>query len=214
MYISQTEATCPVEHTRSIQMIDQALNLLTLYIIWKARGLTVAPDPSPEELQFREKLKESRDSLLEKLLEFTVGTQSNTSDGVRRAVSNSLPFDRGIAHYSSQAFQNLMNLHILFCPAQSIAPDGSPLPTAFLALTLEDETQYRCAGFVQAEIERYAEELDELSPPSEEGSDENDSDGQETENEAQPKAKKSKKAKGKQRVRSESPGIVNHLLRR
>ncbi|PSR72770.1 hypothetical protein PHLCEN_2v11369 [Hermanssonia centrifuga] len=178
-------------------MIDQALNLLTLYIIWKARGLTVAPDPSPEELQFREKLKESRDSLLEKLLEFTVGTQSNTSDGVRRA-----------------AFQNLMNLHILFCPAQSIAPDGSPLPTAFLALTLEDETQYRCAGFVQAEIERYAEELDELSPPSEEGSDETDSDGQETENEAQPKAKKSKKAKGKQRVRSESPGIVNHLLRR
>ena len=67
-------------------MIDQALNLLSLYIMWKTRGLTSATDPSPEEIRFREKLKASRDVLLEKLLEFAVGTQSNTSEGVRRAV--------------------------------------------------------------------------------------------------------------------------------
>jgi cohesin complex subunit SA-1/2 len=68
-------------------MIDQALQLQTLYIIWKARGLTTALDPSEEEVRFRDKLREYRDALVEKLLEFAVGTQSNTTEGVRRAVS-------------------------------------------------------------------------------------------------------------------------------
>ena len=67
-------------------MIDHALNLLTLYVIWKARGLTHTAEPSAEEAQLRERLKECRDSLLEKLLEFAIGTQSNTADGVKRAV--------------------------------------------------------------------------------------------------------------------------------
>lgn len=67
-------------------MVDQALSLLTLYIIWKARGLSNAAEPSAEEVRLRERLKESRDALLEKLLEFAIGTQSNTSDGVKRAV--------------------------------------------------------------------------------------------------------------------------------
>lgn len=71
-------------------MVDQALHLSTLYIIWKARGLTNAADPSLEEEQYKTKLKEARESLLEKLLEFTLGTQSNTSDGVKRAVSDSM----------------------------------------------------------------------------------------------------------------------------
>lgn len=53
-----------------------------------------------------------------------------------------------------------MNLHILFCPSQSIAPDGSRLPTAALPLTMDDEVQYRCVGFIESEIERYAEQLD------------------------------------------------------
>lgn len=71
-------------------MIDQTLHLLTLYIMWKARGLTSASDPTPEELRYREELKEHRDALVEKLLGFVVGTQSNTADGVRRAVSQTI----------------------------------------------------------------------------------------------------------------------------
>lgn len=67
-------------------MIDHALNVLTLYVLWKARGLTHATEPSPEEALLREKLTECRASLLEKLFEFAVGTQSNTADGVKRAV--------------------------------------------------------------------------------------------------------------------------------
>lgn len=69
-------------------MVDRALQVLTLHIIWKARNLTAtAGEFSPEEQRSREKLLEQREVLLEKLLEFAIGTQSNTAEGVRRAVS-------------------------------------------------------------------------------------------------------------------------------
>ncbi|KAH7929010.1 hypothetical protein BV22DRAFT_1003690 [Leucogyrophana mollusca] len=126
------------------RMIEQGLHLLGLHIIWKTRGLPNVTDPSPDETRFRETLREQRDSLLEKLIEYAVGTQSNTAEGVKRA-----------------AFQNLMNLHILFCPTKVTAPDGQPLPTASLSLELDDEVQYRCAGFIQAAIEQYADLLDD-----------------------------------------------------
>jgi cohesin complex subunit SA-1/2 len=73
----------------------------------------------------------------------------------------------------------LLNLHVLFCSTQPTAADGSPLPTASFALKLDDEVQYRCAGYVQAEIERYIEENNLHSPPDheedgdDEGEDEN-----------------------------------------
>ncbi len=193
-------------------MIDQALHLQTLYIIWKARGLTAAPDPSHEEVRYRDRLKECRDVLVERLLEFTVGTQSNTADAVRRAVSRFRAMTLEITDpVCFQAFQNLMNLDILFCPAQTVAPDGSDLPTAALALTLDDETQYRCAGFVQAEIERYAEELDENK--SEDGdSDEQDSEREQSEEERGAKAARSKKSKGKQRAKNVPVGECSALL--
>lgn len=104
-----------------------------------------------------------------------------------------------------------MNLHILFCPAQTVAPDGSDLPTAALALTLDDEAQYRCAGFVQAEIERYAEELDENK--SEDGdSDEQDSEREQSEEERGAKAARSKKSKGKQRAKNVPVGECSALM--
>ena len=69
-----------------------------------------------------------------------------------------------------QAFQNLMTLHILFASTAEEDAEGNPLPLSPLALSMGDELQYRCAGFVQAEIERYAEELEEAKPHRE-GSD-------------------------------------------
>jgi len=67
-------------------MVEQALNVLTLHIFWKAKGLLVNRDASAEENPYQEKLVEQRDALLEKLLEYAIGTQSNTGDTVRRAV--------------------------------------------------------------------------------------------------------------------------------
>jgi len=61
----------------------------------------------------------------------------------------------------TQSFKHLLDLHVLFSSANAFSPDGSPLPTASLALTLDDELQYRCAGYIQAEIERHAEFLED-----------------------------------------------------
>jgi len=70
-------------------MIDQAIHLLSLHIIWKARLLTAVAEPAQEAAQFKETLREQRESLLEKLIEYAVGTQSNTVDRVKRAVRSS-----------------------------------------------------------------------------------------------------------------------------
>ena len=53
----------------------------------------------------------------------------------------------------------MLDLHVLFASTNAVDPDGNPIPIASLALTLDDEVQYRCAGYIQAEIERYAEFL-------------------------------------------------------
>jgi len=61
-----------------------------------------------------------------------------------------------------------MTLHILFCTQQTATSDGLILPTAALPLDLNDEVQYRCAGFIQAAIEQYSEVLEEGVVPDEE----------------------------------------------
>ena len=38
-------------------------------------------------------------------------------------------------------------------------PNCNPLPITLLALTLDNEVQCQCAGYIQGEIERYAEFL-------------------------------------------------------
>ncbi len=95
-----------------------------------------------------------------------------------------------------------MNLHILFNPAQA---DGSTLPTASLALTLSEEVQARCAGFVQAEIERYAEELQDSAESDQDLSDGQDSDNEEGAESAKPRKANNKK-KGKLSSRIEPTG--------
>ncbi|KAG6336650.1 hypothetical protein ID866_2431 [Astraeus odoratus] len=165
------------------RMIEQGLHLLGLHIIWKARSLPGAKDLSADSNKFRETLREQRDFLLEKLIEYAVGTQSNTAEGVKRA-----------------AFQNLMNLYILFSPIYAAAADGQELPTERLSLQLDDEVQYRCAGFIQATIEQYAELLEEDRPHEEESEQENSSE----EEESAPIAKSTKR-KTTSKAKSKTP---------
>jgi len=68
-------------------MIEQGLHLLGLHILWKARSLPDAKDTAVDSNKLRETLRDQRDSLLEKLVEYAVGAQSNTAEGVKRAVS-------------------------------------------------------------------------------------------------------------------------------
>lgn len=167
------------------RMIEQGLQVLGLHIMWKTRSLPDAKEATPEDEKYMETLREQRDSLLEKLVEYAVGTQSNTAEAVKRA-----------------AFQNLMTLHILFCAEQTTTRDGRVLPTAALPLELDDEVQYRCAGFIQAAIEQYAELLEEGHPSGEEEVSES---GESSGEENVPAKGKKGKTKAKSPVIKEQP---------
>ncbi|KAF8634382.1 hypothetical protein AX15_000952 [Amanita polypyramis BW_CC] len=125
-------------------MVEQALQTLTLHIMWKARGLTAAEEPSADEAKYRQRLVEQRESLLEKLIEYAIGGRSNAVEVVKRS-----------------AFKNMLDLYVLFSPVNAVDAEGARLPMATVPLILDDEIQYRCAGYMQAEIERYSELISE-----------------------------------------------------
>lgn len=70
-----------------------------------------------------------------------------------------LPHGSYLTQIALQAFQNLLNLHILFCPPRDSEVEDPP--RTLLSLTLDEEVQIRCAALVQAEIERFTEEVAE-----------------------------------------------------
>ncbi|KAG6868507.1 hypothetical protein C0993_001847 [Termitomyces sp. T159_Od127] len=131
-------------------MIEQALQVLTLHLMWKGKSLTHEAEPTSDDVRFQEGLVTQREALLEKLVEYAVGTQSNTADNVKRA-----------------AFKNLLDLHVLFAPGATHDANGNPSPMASISITLDDEVQYRCAGYIQAEVERYADTLTSASDDNE-----------------------------------------------
>ncbi|KAI6104669.1 hypothetical protein EV401DRAFT_1893265 [Pisolithus croceorrhizus] len=153
----------------------------------KARSLLEARNAAVDSDKFRKTLREQRDSLLERLVEYAIGTQSSTAEGVKRAV-----------------FQILMNLYILFCPTRPVTEDGQWLPTEILALQLDDEVQYRCAGFIQATIEQYAELLED-DRPSEESTERDDS----SDSQEDVRAVKNVRGKGPSKTQSKTPAERN-----
>jgi cohesin complex subunit SA-1/2 len=96
----------------------------------------------------------------------------------------------------AQAFMCLMNLHITFGPAQK------------MAMSLDDEVQFRCAGYVQAEIERYAESLVEPDAGEEdEDEDEEENDSGDEGSDAGDDGKKKGKGKGKAALKTKKRSI-------
>ena len=69
-------------------MVSETLNLLTMHIIWKTKSLP--PQETPEGKEAAQTLLEQRTSLVQKSIEFAVGTQSNTAEAVKRVVSFTL----------------------------------------------------------------------------------------------------------------------------
>jgi hypothetical protein len=96
-------------------MIEQALHALTLHTLWKTKGLPVDDEPTPEEIRYKEVLVEQRESLLEKLLEFAIGTQSNTAEGVKRAVRYASPGSVGRLTNSSINRRSSTSSIFMFC---------------------------------------------------------------------------------------------------
>jgi cohesin complex subunit SA-1/2 len=80
-----------------------------------------------------ENLIEQRNALVQQCKDYAIGELNSASEGVKRT-----------------AFRLLLDLHITAKARYSVSEDVDD------ALALSVQTQYRCAGFVQAEIERYA----------------------------------------------------------
>jgi len=81
------------------QMVEQALHVLALHVIWKTKDMPrtqPAKEFTPDEEKVRDVVKQQRNSLLEKLVEFAIGTQSNTTEGVKHAVSFFFLFQKKI----------------------------------------------------------------------------------------------------------------------
>ena len=72
------------------QMVSETLNLLTMHIIWKTKSLPPQGSHTPDHKKAAQTLLEQRTALVQKSIEFAVGTQSNTAEAVKRVVSYTL----------------------------------------------------------------------------------------------------------------------------
>ena len=114
-------------------MVQQCLVALTIHSMWKSMSL---PDETEDNMPAHDAYIETRSTLINKLVEFSIGTQSTTYEEVQRV-----------------AFKQLMNIHVLF------SQHGSPDP--LLVLELDDEVQDKCGEWVEREVEKFAEEIEE-----------------------------------------------------
>ena len=69
-------------------MVSETLNLLTMHIIWKTKSLPPQGSRTPDYKKALQTLLEQRTALVQKSIEFAVGTQSNTAEAVKRVVSS------------------------------------------------------------------------------------------------------------------------------
>ncbi|GAW03352.1 mitotic cohesin complex [Lentinula edodes] len=160
------------------EMLEQSLQLLTLYIMWKSRRLLsiAGVSTSTEDVQDREQLINQRDSHVDKLIEYAVGTQvqgNGIVEGVKRV-----------------AFKNLLDLYVLFLSAP---PNDAENTLPSLTMTMNDEVQWRCAGYIQAEVERYADAVNH-SHNEDSNTEDDQTDDSQSEGDAEGQSKKNKKA--------------------
>lgn len=165
-------------------MIEDALKVLTLYLTWQTKTLVMTSAPASALV---EDLLEKRTTLLDLMLEFVGGGVSNACTGVQRVVSWKFELETKpsgsltcslllLCPFLLQAFDKLLHIHLMYnsisIATESAQPEGesedtsSPKLPKELRLTCEDETQFRCAGFVQAEMERYHEQVSGEKPAS------------------------------------------------
>ncbi|GAA5880996.1 hypothetical protein JCM1840_007214 [Sporobolomyces johnsonii] len=164
-------------------MIEHALSILRTDLIWQLQAVAVeVREADAVELGVVVALSERRQALLNRTEEFAVGNETNAAEGVKQV-----------------ALGVLLDLYVV---SQSITSSHID-PNARLSelrLTCSDELQARCAGYIEAEIERYAETLAEEREEEKEA-DEDEDEGSETEREesaaSQKKRKGKKAAKGK-----------------
>ncbi|KAK4699710.1 cohesin complex subunit SA-1/2, partial [Phenoliferia sp. Uapishka_3] len=142
-----------------VEVVERAINILGYHLIWRMQKLVRGPEDNAIEIS---EVVEQRNNFTEKLEELAVGTSANAGEIVKQA-----------------AVVLLLDIHMLCGSLTSalVDPNGR-----FVDLKIEcgEELQARCAGFVEAEIERYgetfAEEAEEATQKDGEEDEEDDSD--------------------------------------
>ncbi|CCA73858.1 related to Nuclear cohesin complex subunit [Serendipita indica DSM 11827] len=123
-------------HQREDRLIEQAIYVLFSFILWKSHSISAVDLSSAEGHALQQSIKQQRDPIIEMLIEYLVGENSQVTKKVKQA-----------------AFLTIIRLHMVFGPSSS-HPD--------LHIEMEEQTQHRLAGYVQAVIDEYAEELEEI----------------------------------------------------
>lgn len=185
-------------------MVEHALAILGSHMSWRVRAFSLeAAEADEVDYGAMAALVEDRTKLLDKLEEFSVGHSSNAAEGVKQAVRCIVYVCASccvLTTHRSQALIVLLDVHNLAQALTSphVDPDGK---LADLRLACSDELQARCAGYIEAEIERYSDELAALKEAEQEQPDEDDEEsdvGSDSDDEATSKKKKAKsKAKAK-----------------
>lgn len=190
-------------------MIQHALNVLGAHLTWSMQKIAAKDQEDALDGLELASIVERRRTLMEKLEEFSVGGNSNAVEGVKQAVRPSLAtLDVGTDVSCPQALVVLLNVYM--CSA-ALTIDGAD-PNGRLAdlrLEMQEQLQARCAGFVEAEIERYAESIEEEAEDGDVTAAEDDEDEDElVSDEDEVEAAKRRQQKGKKgKSKSKSNGV-------
>ena len=63
-----------------------------------------------------------------------------------------------------------MSIYLVYCARHSTDKNGLPMPQADLQISLPEQVQYQFAGYIQAVIEQYAQDLEDSLGEQHEGS--------------------------------------------
>ena len=182
------------------QLVENSLGVLSLYIMWKTHAVVQTQDHAQKNALV-EALVDKRDTLLDLMNSFVAGSHGNTASGVQQeAFRHTL--DVYIMHGNMAAASDAAEAAAQQNGGADAAAAGRPKLPAAMRLECPVEVQHRCAGFIQAELERYAEELRASEPsdaPADAESELSDAEEEQDEdddgNSSAPAPKKGKKGK-------------------
>ena len=131
-------------------MVQSSLEVLYFHFLWKTTKLLPEEATPPS-------LIELRTHLIDRTTDLALGRLNSASEGVKRGVSFQLTNSEPLLNLKSlfQAFKTLLDLRIVSKARYSVTENLDD------HVEFSVESQYRCAGFVQAELERYAAGLAE-----------------------------------------------------
>ncbi|KAL8292902.1 hypothetical protein RQP46_000596 [Phenoliferia psychrophenolica] len=129
-----------------VAVVEHAIGILGADLIWSIGRLVETSDADFDVVALAD-VVDRRNALVDKLEELSVGTNANAGETVKQA-----------------ALVLLLDIHIV-CASLPEDPNGR---LADLETECSDELQARCAGFVEAQVERYSETVAENADPEEE----------------------------------------------